>query len=181
MATSYKHRAAVRSLLWEHILHWLLWQTDWDELGKDCVPQSDSFQTGFDTSSYEDLIKHSQKMFFLMFLISKSVQKNLWSQYQTTLLQNTTSCDYPRNPATPGRLNPFSHDKNFCVLNKKLAGNHHSTCPTSIKPPLHFPWNWCLRKIGQPAGQRAGYAGSILINDTLLQTPQLASLRDILF
>lgn len=41
---------------------------------------------------------------------------------------------------------------------------------------LHFPWNWCLRKIGQPAGLRASYAGSILINNTPLQTPQLAGI-----
>lgn len=95
-----------------------------------------------------------------MFLISKSVQKNIWSQYQTTLLLNITSCDYPRNSATPGRLNPFSHDKNFCVLNKKWVGNHHSTWPISIKPPLHFPWKRCLRKIRQPAGLRAGYEES---------------------
>lgn len=111
-------------------------------------------------TSYKELIKHSQKMFFLMFLINKSVQKNIWSQYQTTLLLNTAGCDYPRNPATPGRLNPFSQDNNLCVLNKKWAGNHRSTWPTSIKPPLHFPWDRCHRKLRQPAGLQAGYAGS---------------------
>lgn len=92
-----------------------------------------------------------------MFLISKSVQKNTWSQYQTTVLLNTMSCDCPRNPATPGRLNHFPCYKNFCVLNKKWVGNHHSMWPTSIKPPLHFPWNGCLRKIRQHAALRTDY------------------------
>lgn len=145
----------------EHILHWyplanwLGWAWKWL-----CPTLSDSFQTGFDTSLQhltKILLGTAKRFFFLMFLISKSVQKNTWSQYQTTLLLSTMSWDCPRNPATPGRLNRFPCYKNFCVLNKKWVGNHHSMWLTSIKPPLHFPWNGCLRKIRQHAALRTDY------------------------
>ena len=64
------------------------------EFGTNCVPYSGWLipdgLSYFSWTYCEDLTKHSQEDFFLMFLISKSVHKNnIWSQYQTNLIHRT--------------------------------------------------------------------------------------------
>lgn len=96
------------------------------------------------------------RIFSLVKLCKKQCLK-LKSTSNKFVMLSSASPDYLKNTTTTGRLNHFSHYKNFSVPNKKWLGNHHSIWPIPIKSQLCFPTNRCLKKIMQDIGLRTNY------------------------